>query len=136
MLAAFELLREAGIHLPGPIGQTIGIVGGLIVGQAAVEASLVSPLMIIVIAFTGISSFAIPNYGLAIALRILTFPLMILAAVFGLFGLVFRLVPHRQPSGCSEEFWRAHHFTFYTAEGEGTEGHYLQAQHAGHALAA
>jgi len=91
MLAAFELLREAGIRLPGPIGQTIGIVGGLIVGQAAVEASLVSPLMIIVIAFTGISSFAIPNYGLAIALRILTFPLMILAAVFGLFGLVLGL---------------------------------------------
>ncbi len=91
MLSAFELLREAGIRLPGPIGQTIGIVGGLIVGQAAVEASLVSPLMIIVIAFTGISNFAIPDYSLAISLRILTFPLMILAAVLGLYGLVMGL---------------------------------------------
>lgn len=91
MLASFELLREAGIRLPGPIGQTIGIVGGLIVGQAAVEASIVSPLMIIVIAFTGISSFAIPNYSMAIALRILTLPLMIFSALLGLYGFILGL---------------------------------------------
>jgi spore germination protein len=91
MLVSFELLREAGIRLPGPIGQTIGIVGGLIVGQAAVAASIVSPLMIIVIAFTGISSFAIPNYSMAIALRILTLPLMIFSAVLGLYGFIMGL---------------------------------------------
>jgi spore germination protein len=91
MLVSFELLREAGVRLPGPIGQTIGIVGGLIVGQAAVEASIVSPLMIVVIAFTGISSFAIPTYSMAIALRILTLPLMFLSALFGLYGFILGL---------------------------------------------
>ncbi len=88
METAIEVLREAGVRLPGPIGQTIGIVGGLVVGQAAVEAGIVSPLMVIVVAFTAISSFAIPSYSLAIALRMIRFLMMLAAALFELYGVI------------------------------------------------
>lgn len=83
----FELLREAGIRLPAPIASTIGIVGGIIIGQAAVSAGLVSPVMVIVVALTAIGSFAVPSFNVALSIRILRFPLMILAAMFGLYGL-------------------------------------------------
>ena len=69
MELAFELLREAGVRVPGSIGSTIGIVGGLIIGQAAVEANLVSPIMIIIVAVTGIASFTVPSYSLSFAFR-------------------------------------------------------------------
>ncbi len=88
MQGALELLQEAGVRLPSAIGQTIGIVGGLIVGEAAVSAGLVSPGIVIVIALTGISTFAIPSYPLATAFRLLRFALMLGAAFLGLFGLV------------------------------------------------
>ena len=71
MEISFELLREAGIRLPGPMGNTIGIVGGLIIGQAAVDANLVSPVVVIVVAFTALCSFAIPNEEFASAFRLL-----------------------------------------------------------------
>ena len=71
MELSFELLREAGVRLPGAMGNTIGIVGGLIIGQAAVEANLVSPIVVIVISFTALCSFAIPNEEFATAFRIL-----------------------------------------------------------------
>lgn len=83
----FELLREAGIRLPAPIASTIGIVGGIIIGQAAVSAGLVSPVMVIVVALTAIGSFAVPSFNVALSIRILRFPLMILSAMFGLYGL-------------------------------------------------
>jgi hypothetical protein len=83
----FELLREAGIRLPAPIASTIGIVGGIIIGQAAVTAGLVSPVMVIVVALTAIGSFAVPSFNVALSIRILRFPLMILSAMFGLYGL-------------------------------------------------
>ena len=86
MELAFELLREAGIRLPGPIGSTIGIVGGLIIGQSAVEANLVSPIIVIVVALTAISSFAIPGQTLSAAFRILKFFIIILSATLGLLG--------------------------------------------------
>ena len=73
MELAFELLREAGIRLPGALGNTIGIVGGLIIGQAAVDANLVSPIVVIIVAFTALCSFAIPNEEFAFAFRILKF---------------------------------------------------------------
>ncbi|MDI6604741.1 MAG: spore germination protein [Thermoanaerobacteraceae bacterium] len=92
MEATFELLREAGIRLPVPIGQTIGIVGGLIIGQAAVMAGIVSPLMVIVVAVTAVASFSIPSYSAAIAFRMLRFIFMILAAVFGLYGIMLGLI--------------------------------------------
>ncbi|SDD42092.1 spore germination protein KA [Paenibacillus sp. UNCCL117] len=84
----FELLREAGIRLPKPVGSAVSIVGALVIGQAAIQARIASPIMVIVVAATGIASFAIPQYNLAITLRILRFPLMICAATLGGFGLM------------------------------------------------
>ncbi len=83
---AFELLREAGIRLPGPIGNTIGIVGGIIIGQAAVEAGIVSPIVVIIVALTGISSFAIPTITLVNGYRLLKYLLILSSAILGLFG--------------------------------------------------
>ena len=86
MELAFELLREAGLRLPGQLGGTIGIVGGLIVGQAAVDAGLVSTIVVIVVALTAIASFAIPNETMTAAFRLLKFFFLILAAVWGMYG--------------------------------------------------
>ena len=88
MEATLEMLREAGLRLPKIMGQTIGIVGGLVIGQAAVEAGIVSPVLVIVVAITAISSFLVPAYNGAIALRLLRFPLMLLSGSLGLFGLI------------------------------------------------
>lgn len=88
MEVAIEILREAGLRLPKPIGSAMGIVGGLIIGQAAVEAGIVSPIMVIVVAATAISSFALSPYSTAIPLRILRFVGMFCAALFGLYGLI------------------------------------------------
>lgn len=87
-----EVLREAGLRLPSPIGQTIGIVGAIIVGDAAVQANLVSPIMVVVVAATAIASFAIPTYGFASALRLLRFALLVAAATAGLFGVMMGLL--------------------------------------------
>ncbi|WP_066391734.1 spore germination protein [Neobacillus mesonae] len=94
MIMAFtiELIREAGIRLPTPIGQTIGIVGGLIIGDAIISAGLVSNIMVIVVAMTTISSFTIASYELSNTVRILTFPIMVLAASFGFVGIIFSLM--------------------------------------------
>ncbi|MGO0060683.1 spore germination protein [Brevibacillus fluminis] len=88
METTIEILREAGIRLPKPIGQAVGIVGGLVIGQSAVQAGIVSPIMVIVVALTAISSFAIPQYSEAIALRILRFGMMLASAFLGLYGIV------------------------------------------------
>jgi len=92
MIVSLEVLREAGVRLPGPIGQTIGIVGGLVVGEAAVRASIVSPIMVIVVAINAISSFAIPNYSVAISFRLLTFIMIALASIAGLYGIMLGLL--------------------------------------------
>ncbi|MDR5659133.1 spore germination protein [Serpentinicella sp. ANB-PHB4] len=92
MEATIEILREAGVRLPGPIGATIGIVGGLVIGQAAVEAGIVSPLMVITVAITAISSFAIPNYNLAIGFRLLRFGFIFMAAFLGLYGVALLML--------------------------------------------
>jgi spore germination protein KA len=84
---SFELIREGGIRVPGVIGQTLGIIGALILGQAAVTAGLVSPILIIVVAVTGLGSFAIPNYPLGIGLRILRFFFTLLAGIIGFYGI-------------------------------------------------
>ncbi|NOU85510.1 spore germination protein [Paenibacillus sp. LMG 31460] len=88
MEITLEILREAGLRLPKPIGQAVGIVGGLVIGQAAVQAAIVSPIMVIVVALTAISSFAFPQYGAGIAIRILRFAMMMAAAVLGLYGII------------------------------------------------
>ena len=84
---AFEMIREAGLRMPGVIGSTLGIVGGLILGQAAVSAKIVSPLMIIVIAITGIGSFATTDYSLSWTFRILRLMFILLGAFFGFYGI-------------------------------------------------
>jgi hypothetical protein len=88
MEVSFELLREAGIRLPRPVGSAVSIVGALVIGQAAITAQIASPIMVIIVALTGIASFAIPHYDMAIALRIVRFPLMIAAGILGGFGLM------------------------------------------------
>ncbi|MCA1054446.1 spore germination protein [Rossellomorea aquimaris] len=92
MQLTLELLREASIRLPNPIAQTIGVVGGLVIGTAVVEANLVSNTMVIVVAITAISSFVIPSNELSTSIRILGFPLMLMAALFGIFGIVIGLM--------------------------------------------
>ncbi len=87
MELSFELIREAGIRVPGVIGPTIGIVGTLILGQAAVEAGIVSPILIIITAVTGLASFAIPNLSAAMGFRITRFFYIFLAGAFGFFGI-------------------------------------------------
>lgn len=84
---AFEFIREAGIRIPGPLGSTLGIIGGLILGQAAVAANIVSPILIIIVAVTGIGSFAIPNFSLGYAYRILRFAYIFLGGIAGFFGI-------------------------------------------------
>ncbi|WP_373232723.1 spore germination protein [Cohnella sp.] len=84
----FELLREAGIRLPRPVGSAVSIVGALVIGEAAITAGIASPIMVIIVSLTGIASFAIPQYNFAIALRILRFPLMIFAGFMGIFGIM------------------------------------------------
>ncbi|MCL6516764.1 spore germination protein [Alicyclobacillus sp.] len=88
MMIAFEALREAGTRLPRAVGQSVSIVGTLIIGDAAVRAGLVSPGMVIVVAATGVASFTLPALGLVQATRILQFPFVVMAAVFGLYGVV------------------------------------------------
>ncbi|WP_128104621.1 spore germination protein [Paenibacillus sp. DCT19] len=88
MELSIEILREAGIRLPKPIGPAMGIVGGLIIGQAAVQAGIISQFLVIVVAVTAISSFTIPVYSAGLTLRILRFVAMFSAAVLGLFGVV------------------------------------------------
>jgi len=88
MIITMELLQEAGARLPQTIGQTVGIVGGLVIGEAAVQAGIVSPIMVIVVALTAISNFTIPSFSVAISFRIIRFGFMIEAAMFGLFGII------------------------------------------------
>jgi len=87
MEVSFELIREAGIRIPGPIGPTLGIIGALILGQAAVAANIVSPILIIIVAVTGIGSFAVPNFSLAFAFRIMRFAFIFLGAAIGFLGI-------------------------------------------------
>ncbi|MGL4790126.1 MAG: spore germination protein, partial [Anaerotignaceae bacterium] len=83
---AFELLREAGLRLPTPASGTIGIVGGIVIGQSAVEAGIVGPAVVIIAAFTGICNFAIPNISLVNGIRLIKFILIIATSMLGLYG--------------------------------------------------
>ena len=91
MELSFELLREAGVRLPGAMGNTIGIVGGLIIGQAAVDANIVSPIVVIVVAFTALCSFSIPSEEFAGAFRLLKFFVILMSAWLGFFGFLWAM---------------------------------------------
>ncbi len=84
----FEILREASIRIPKPIGPSISIVGGLVIGQSVVDAGIASQAMIIVIALTAITSFAVPGYVYNSTLRLIRFPMMIVASVSGMYGII------------------------------------------------
>ncbi|SEO01392.1 spore germination protein [Paenibacillus sp. OV219] len=87
MEATYEILREAGIRMPRAVGQAVSIVGTLVIGQAAVEAGIISASMIIVVSITAISSYVIPEFDMSIAVRITRFLFMGLAAAFGMYGI-------------------------------------------------
>ncbi|PEF60752.1 spore germination protein [Bacillus cereus] len=88
MEVTLELLQEAGLRLPSPIGQTVGVVGGIVIGQAAVAAGIVSNIMVIVVSFTAIASFILPNYNIASSIKLIRFPMMFLAWMYGIVGIV------------------------------------------------
>lgn len=88
----FELFREAGIRAPGAIGHVIALVGGLVIGQAAVDANIISPMIIIIIACTAICTFAIPDYSLASAFRLVRYLFIVLSAIFGVYGFLISML--------------------------------------------
>ncbi|MCY8980379.1 spore germination protein [Bacillus halotolerans] len=94
MIFTIELIREAGLRLPKPIGQTIGFVGGVVIGQVAVQGQIVSALMVIVVSITALASFTVPSYAYNFPLRIIRIAAMLSAAVLGMYGviMVFLLV--------------------------------------------
>lgn len=88
MQGAFEILREAGLRLPRQIGSAVSIVGALVLGQAAVQAGIVSPVTVIIVAFTGISSFTIPSDSGVVAIRLLSFFVILVAGFLGYVGII------------------------------------------------
>lgn len=92
MEVTIEVLREAGLRMPKPMGQTVSIVGGLVIGQAAVSAGIVSPIMVIIVALGAIASFSIPAYDVAIAFRMLRFGFMLAASLLGLYGIIIAYI--------------------------------------------
>jgi len=117
---SFELIREAGIRVPGAIGSTIGIVGGLILGQAAVSANLVSPIMIIIVAITALGSFSIPSFSMSFSIRLIRFAYIILGATAGFLGIALGLLVNSLMLAASKSFG----VPFLTPFGPITNGKY------------
>lgn len=92
MEATYEILREAGVRMPRAVGQAVSIVGTLVIGQAAVDAGIISASMIIVVSITAISSYVIPEFDMSIAIRITRFIFMGLSAAFGMFGIFIGMI--------------------------------------------
>lgn len=128
MLLAFEVLQEAGLRLPAPIGQTVSILGGLVVGSAAVEAKIVSPAVLIVVAIAGIAGYTMPSQDFAGALRIWRFLLAIAASIIGCFGMVLvgAILVYRL--AVIESFGVAYLTPFASNAGEQVEGHAVLRQ--------
>ncbi len=92
MEVTFEILREAGLRLPRAVGQAVSIVGALVIGQAAVQAGFVSPIMVIVVSITAMANFSTPTFAMAIAARLIRFILMGLATIIGFYGIMLGLI--------------------------------------------
>ncbi|MFD1412574.1 spore germination protein [Oceanobacillus jeddahense] len=92
MEVTFEILREAGLRMPNKISATISIVGALVIGQGVIQAGIVSPAMVIVVAITAIASLATPTYDIAISARLLRFAFMLSAAIAGFYGIILGLI--------------------------------------------
>ncbi|WP_419955337.1 spore germination protein [Neobacillus niacini] len=92
MEVSFEILREAGVRMPRAVGSAISIVGALVIGQAAVQAGIVSPAMVIVVAITAIANFATPAFAVAISARLIRFGFMFAAATFGFYGIILGII--------------------------------------------
>ncbi|GGF22310.1 spore germination protein KA [Halobacillus andaensis] len=92
MEVTFEILREAGVRMPRAVGQAVSIVGAIVIGEAAVQAGIISPAMVIVVGITAISSFAVPSFSIAIPARILRFLLMVSAATAGFYGMILLVI--------------------------------------------
>lgn len=91
MELTFEALREAGTRIPKPVGQTVSIIGGIVIGQAAVQAGIVSAPMVIVVSITGIATYIIPHYELGLTFRLLRFPLLIMGEQWDCSGYILQL---------------------------------------------
>ncbi|PEJ49343.1 spore germination protein [Bacillus sp. AFS002410] len=87
MLAILEVLKEATVRLPNPVGQSIGVVGGIVIGTVVVQSNLISNMMVVIVALTAIASFIIPSYEMSNTARLLAYPFIIMSALFGLIGL-------------------------------------------------
>ena len=107
MLVAFTLLQEAGLRLPNPIGDTVSIIGALIVGQSAVEARVTSPIAIIVVALSGIAGYTLPSQDMGSAVRLVRFVLVLAAIAAGLLGVA--------AASCLIVFWLARMDSFGTS---------------------
>lgn len=123
MLLAFEMLQEAGLRLPGSLGQTVSILGGLVVGSAAVEAKLISPAVLIVVAAAGIAGYTVPDQAVAGALRLWRFLLTLAASVGGAAGLVLAGMALACHLAGLESFGVAWLTPFAANAGEQVEGH-------------
>lgn len=87
-----EFLREGGLRLPVPVGQSLSIVGGIVLGDSAVKANIVSPTTLFVIVFAVIATFLIPNYEMSLSIRLIRFPMLVLAQLFGFLGIIIGLL--------------------------------------------
>ncbi len=128
MLFAFEVLQEAGLRLPSSIGQTVSILGGLVVGSAAVEAKIVSPAVLVVVAIAGIAGYTTPSQDLAGALRLWRFGLAVAAGIAGVLGMMLGVILLVYRLATLESFGVPYLTPFASAAGVQKEGHAVLRQ--------